>query len=154
MRRRSFLCVKALLRPFSTSTDYSALPPIVHIDNGTFYRQYPSSTKSDNVSNPPLFPQLQWRILADPLPQQHWAVIGASNAGKTTLLEILLGRHISIPSNARTFPFLSTRKGKSVDHQVRSIQFAIQYVGFSDQGGGMGTSGAKAAYMCARYESW
>ena len=100
-----------------------------------------------------MFPGLRWSLQSEAASQQHWAVIGPSNAGKTTFLEIVLGRHISVPSNARSFPFLSPPHSEVNDHPTRSLHRAIQYVGFDDQRSGSRISSARGAYMSARYES-
>lgn len=122
--------------------------PIISIKNGTFYRQHPSSQVALS-NNQPMFPNLTFSLPSH-LPnakgqQQHWAIIGRSSSGKTTLLEILRGKHVCIPPRARSFPYLSdTRKAYNPSQ-------AIGYVGFTDQGpGAIGTGGA---YLSARYES-
>lgn len=77
--------------------------------------------------------------------QQHWAIIGPSSSGKTTLLEILRGKHVCIPPQARSFPYLSnTRKAYNPSR-------AIGYVGFTDKDPGSIRTGG--AYLSARYES-
>jgi ATPase subunit of ABC transporter with duplicated ATPase domains len=134
---------------------------IIQIQNGTFYRQHPGSSRDtgNHDSNPPLFPKLNFSLPALPLrqdasndgQQQHWAIIGA--CGNTTFLEILRGSHICIPPNARTFPYLSSDAIEAKDHKLRSPSRAIHYVGFSaGKGGGLG-GGIKGSYLSARYES-
>lgn len=144
---------KGCVRYLSTNTRLLTLPRIVHIDNATFYRQFPSHTKDEASSNPPLFPGLNWTLPSETWPKQYWAVVGPSNAGKTTFLEVLLGRHIPVPPNARSYPSLSASYPESVVRPVRSITSAIQYVGFNGRGGGLGSSNTRGAYMSARYES-
>lgn len=122
--------------------------PIICIQNGTFYRQHPSSPATPS-NNPPMFPNLTFSLPSHSSKtegeQQHWAIIGPSSSGKTTLLEILRGKHVCIPPQARSFPYLSsTRKAYN---PIR----AIGYVGFTDQG--PGTIGTGGAYLSARYES-
>lgn len=77
--------------------------------------------------------------------QQHWAIIGPSSSGKTTLLEIFRGKYVCIPPRARSFPCLSNT-GKAYNPSR-----AIGYVGFTDQG--PGNIGMEGAYLSARYES-
>lgn len=120
------------------------------IDNGTFYRNYPSAAENETISNPPMFAGLTWSISSKSNEQQHWAIIGPSNAGKTTFFEVLRGQHLSIPPTARTFPHLSS---EDVGARYRSPARAIQYVGFSGERGGVGNSGTRGAYLSARYES-
>ena len=120
--------------------------PIIRIQNGTFYRQNPSSQAPSN--NPPMFPNLTFSLPSHSFKsegQQHWAIIGPSSSGKTTLLEILRGKHICIPPQARDFPYLSnTRKAYNPSR-------AIGYVGFADRD--PGTIATRGAYLSARYES-
>lgn len=122
--------------------------PIICIQNGTFYRQHPSSQAAPS-NNPPMFPNLTFSLPSHSSKaeseQQHWSIIGPSSSGKTTLLEILRGKHVCIPPQARSFPYLSsTRKAYNPTR-------AIGYVGFTDQG--PGTIGTGGAYLSARYES-
>lgn len=121
--------------------------PIIRIQDGTFYRQYPLQAAPSN--NPPMFPNLTYSLPSHSPKaggqQQHWAIIGPSSSGKTTLLEIFRGKYVCIPPQARSFPFLSnTRKAYNPSR-------AIGYVGFTDQG--PGNIGMEGAYLSARYES-
>jgi len=124
--------------------------PIVNIDHGTFYRIYPSPAERDRSSNPPIFPGLNFSLPSHSVEQEHWAILGPSNAGKTTFLEILRGQHLSIPPTARSFPRLSSEE---VGLRYRSPARAIQYVDFNGERGGVGKSGTRGAYLSARYES-
>ena len=141
-----------------TSRDFSAIesPPIVRIENGTFYRKYPSATDQDSASNHAMFAGLTWCLpsrAGDGAKQQHWAVIGPSNAGKTTLFDIIRGQHLCIPPAARSFPYLSTKEVEAGDPRYRNVLRAIQHVGFDGERGGLGKSGTRGAYLSARYES-
>ena len=128
--------------------------PIINIKNGTFYRQYPSTPGSDDVTNPALFPKLKLSIPSTTnSDREQWCIIGGSSAGKTTLLEILRGRHLCLPPSARTFPHLASKHIAPVDSRLRTAENAIQYVGFSGEEGGLGGSGTRGAYLSARYES-
>lgn len=122
--------------------------PMICIQNGTFYRQHPSS-QATHSNNQPMFPNLTFSLPSHSsnakVQQQHWAIIGPSSSGKTTLLEILRGKHVCIPPRARSFPYLFHTRGAFNPGR------AIGYVGFTDQGpGSIGTGGA---YLSARYES-
>ena len=128
----------------------SAKPPIIRIENGTFYKRYPSAGDSDSDTNPPIFPGLTFNLTDHSIEKQHWAVIGASSAGKTTFLEVLRGQHLCIPPTARSFPYLSINE---VEQRYRSSARAIQYVGFDGERGGVGRGGTRGAYLSARYES-
>lgn len=121
--------------------------PIIRIHDGTFYRQYPLQAARSN--NPPMFHNLNFSLPSHSPKaggqQQHWAIIGPSSSGKTTLLEIFRGKYVCIPPQARSFPYLSyTRKTYNPSR-------AIGYVGFTDQG--PGNIGIQGAYLSARYES-
>ena len=131
-------------------------PPIIRIENGTFYRKYPSATDQDSVSNPAIFPGLTWSLPSKALgdaKQQHWAVLGPSNAGKTTFLDVLRGQHLCLPPAARSFPYLSTKEVETEGSRYKNILRAIQHVGFDGERGGVGKSGTRGAYLSARYES-
>lgn len=127
--------------------------PVINVDNGTFYRSYPSSEEPSTPSNPSMFPDLTFSLPSSSAESQHWAVLGPSSSGKTTLLEILRGHHICIPPKARSFPYLSSAEA-SLDHtRSRSPGQAIKYVGFGAEDGSMGQSRMRGAYLSARYES-
>ena len=128
----------------------SVSPPIVQIDNGTFYRSYPARKEDDAAVNPPMFAGLTFSLPSLESEQKHWAVIGPSNAGKTTFFEILRGQHLSIPPNARSYPYLSSQETEA---RHRNPARAIHYVGFDGERGGVRNSGTRGAYLSARYES-
>ncbi|KAL8831931.1 MAG: hypothetical protein Q9191_000571 [Dirinaria sp. TL-2023a] len=152
MRKSSIRSFKASWRSLKTTATPPQLPAVVHIDNATFYRHHPSSAGTKS-SNPPIFPNLTFSIPSYPAQEEHWAVLGPSNAGKTTFLEILRGQHISIPPNARSHPYLSSASVESRNHHSRVPSRAVQYVGFDGQSSNLGHSGTRGAYMSARYES-
>lgn len=132
-------------------------PPVIQINKGTFYRNYPSPAIAES-ENPPFYPNLTWSLPSekpgassssssssssgDKL--QHWAIIGSS--GQSKFLEILRGQYIAIPPNSRTFPYLATESVK------RSPSRAIQYVGFNGEQS-QAAGGIRGAYLSARYES-
>jgi len=123
----------------------------VRIDNGTFYRQQPSPDASEDEAliNTALFPGLTFEFAAEK-DDQYWAVVGPSNAGKTTFLNILRGQYLCFPPNARTYPYLSTEEIAVKDGRLRYPGRAIQYVGFDNKPGGLSGVGT---YLSARYES-
>ena len=134
----------------------SSRMPIICIREGTFYRKYPSGPDQDKTSNPAIFPGLTWSlpsIAARDAEQQHWAVIGPSNAGKTTFLDVIRGQHLCIPPAARAFPYLSTIEPTKEDSHHRNILRAIKYVGFDGEKGVVGGLGTRGAYLSERYES-
>ena len=128
-------------------------PPIIQLDDATFYRQYPTSTVDHDPANPPIFPRTTIALPSSTSVPQYWAVIGPSNSGKTTFLEILRGQHVCIPPTARSYPYLSDPNTVLRNHASRSPSAAIHYLGFGDQGGVLGSLRIKGAYMSARYES-
>lgn len=153
MRRTANLLFWSSLRLFKENCYNGDLHAIVRINNGTFYRKFPSSLWKNASPNPSLFPKLTFSIPSFPSEPQHWAIIGPSNAGKTTFLEILRGQHLCFPPNARSYPYLSTAELGSQDPRLRNINRAIQYVGFNGEGGGVGRFGTRGAHLSARYES-
>ena len=155
--RKALPFSKSLFRPkhslYSTATESL---PIIRIENGTFYRRYPPATDQNPVSTHAIFPGLTWSLpckATEDAEQEHWAVVGPSNAGKTTFLEIIRGLHLCIPPAARSFPYLSTKEVEIEDPRYRNVLRAIQHVGFDGERGGVGKSGTRGAYLSARYES-
>ena len=143
------------LTPSRDSTTIES-PPIIRIENGTFYRKYPSATDQDAASKSALFRGLTWYLPSKAVgdeKQQHWAVLGLSNAGKTTFFDVIRGHHLCIPPAARSFPYLSSKEVEIVDSRYRNVARAIQHVGFDGERGGVAKSGTRGAYLSARYES-
>lgn len=144
-----------LLTPLRNSTVVESLP-IIRIENGTFYRKHPSATDHDAASNPAIFPGLTWSLpskTAGDEEQQHWAILGPSNSGKTTFFDIIRGQHLCVPPAARSFPYLSTKEVETEGLCYRNVLRAIQHVGFDGERSGVGKSGTRGAYLSARYES-
>ncbi|KAH8679070.1 P-loop containing nucleoside triphosphate hydrolase protein [Tricladium varicosporioides] len=129
----------------------SSRPPIVRITNGTFYRHHPNSHLGGTAPNPPLFPELSFELPSFSS-KEHWAIIGPSSSGKTTLLQILGGKHISIPASARSWPYLESAEIEDKDHALRDPARAIKRVGFDGEQG-LGGQAPQSAYLSARYES-
>ena len=144
----SFLPSTAI-RSTITTPSASRLP-VIRIDNATFYKQHPASA---NASNPPLFSGLTFSLPSFPERPQCWSIVSPSSTGKTTFLEVLQGQHICIPSNGRSFPYLSTDDVAAKDPHLRVPTRAIRYVGFNGMGNTAGGSGIRGAYLSARYES-
>jgi ABC-type molybdenum transport system ATPase subunit/photorepair protein PhrA len=140
----------------------TGLPPVVKIENGTFYKHHPhrgdtahkqafqiENARHDDA-NPPMFPGLNFSVKAKDH-EEYWAIIGPSNTGKTTFLDVLSGQFICLPPSARQYANL-------YDHDPRATHRAtgskpIQYVRFDAQGSSIGGGNTKGAYMSARYES-
>lgn len=152
-------CLRTALRvrprcPIRLAARRVSSVPLVRIQDGTFYRQYPTEDERDTLTNPPLFPNLNFDLPAKrSSPEetlQHWAIVGPS--GRTDLLDILRGLHISIPPTARSYPYLRTDEIAAKDPKLRLVNNAIQYIGFSGEGSGA-IGGTRGAYLSARYES-
>ena len=134
-------------------------PLLISIRNGTFYREHPSAVSTKSTDNPALFPNLNFELPATSAQDvgkslrrdQHWAVVSANDG--TSFLEVLRGSYLSVPPNARTYPYLASEEIEQKDHRLRIPSRAIQYVGFN-AGKGQGTGGGlRGAYLSARYES-
>jgi ABC-type molybdenum transport system ATPase subunit/photorepair protein PhrA len=129
---------------------------LIAIHDGTFYREHPS-TQQSSISNPPLFPKLNFELSAPDLRQErkneHWAVVSATDG--TSFLEVVRGSHLCFPPSARSYPYLASEEiNDEKDHRLRVPSRAIQYVGFNAKSGSqIGGGGVRGAYLSARYES-
>lgn len=152
--RRSLIWSRISLLPtrrHGTNASIKTRPPIVEINNGTFYRHHPNSHHATGHTNPALFERLKFEIPSLPENEKYWAILGASSSGKTTLLQILRGGLLCLPPTARSYPYLSSDI-TSKDYQSRTPSKAIKYVGFDGEQG-LGSQAPKSAYLSARYES-
>jgi ABC-type molybdenum transport system ATPase subunit/photorepair protein PhrA len=136
-------------RQYGTST---TRPPIIRISNGTFYRHHPNSSLAATTPNPPLFENLNFELPSFASKKEHWSILGPSSSGKTTILQILGGKHLSIPPTARSYPYLESDEIEQKDHQLRNPERAIKRVGFDGEQG-LGGQAPQSAYLSARYES-
>ena len=136
------------------------LDSLIHIKGATFYVTQPSvKGGASSSANAPLFPNLSFELPAKPLTQeqsnggaqQQWAVIGSS--GTTNFLNVLRGKHLCFPPNARSFPYLSSDEIAAKDYRLRRPSRAIQYVGFNARKGRGFGGDVTGAYLSARYES-
>ncbi|KAE8357050.1 P-loop containing nucleoside triphosphate hydrolase protein [Aspergillus coremiiformis] len=137
----------------------SVTPPLIRIQDGTFYEKYPAPDDAANNQNPPLFPNFNFILQSNQANSaenhgdhspQYWAVIG--NSGRTQLLDILRGQYVCLPPTARSYPYLLTDDIANKDPRLRVVGNAIQYIGFSGEGSGA-IGGTRGAYLSARYES-
>ncbi|TVY32870.1 putative transporter [Lachnellula subtilissima] len=136
-------------RRYGTST---TRPPIIRISNGTFYRHHPNSSLASTTPNPPLFENLNFELPSFASKKEYWSILGPSSSGKTTFLQILGGKHLSIPPTARSYPYLESDEIEKKDHQLRNPERAIKHVGFDGEQG-LGGQAPQSAYLSARYES-
>ncbi|KAI9930599.1 hypothetical protein ASPWEDRAFT_171224 [Aspergillus wentii DTO 134E9] len=159
--RRPALSSIRFLRPSQSLRrarhDVSAPPPLIHIQDGTFYQTYPTPDDSSNGVNPPIFPNLNFVLPSEKSTSrskknaaQSWAVIGSS--GKSDFLDILRGQYISIPPTSRSYPYLLSDEITQKDPSLRIVSNAIQSIGFSGEGS-EAIGGTRGAYLSARYES-
>jgi ABC-type molybdenum transport system ATPase subunit/photorepair protein PhrA len=136
------------IRKYGTS---NSRPPLISINNGTFYRHHPNSTIPSHA-NPPLFADLNFSLPSFSAKPEYWSIIGPSSAGKTTFLQILRGKHLCIPPKARAYPYLESDEIEAKDHRLRNPDAAIKQVGFDGEQG-LGAQAPQSAYLSARYES-
>ena len=158
MRSSSSLVTRTFSRSYNASTNRPSPgnSPILYIEHATFFRQHPApsfTAEQNGASKSAMFPGLSFAIPSEKAKQQHWAIIGPSNAGKTTLFQVFRGQHFCIPPRARSYPSLSSKETESKHPDYRNPARAIQYVGFDGERGGVGKAGARGAYLSARYES-
>ncbi|RAL11999.1 putative ABC transporter [Aspergillus homomorphus CBS 101889] len=154
-RIRPFRSV-TLSRPIRSVSSLS--PPLIHIQSGTFYQNYPTAedlAEEGTTKNPPLVRDFNFTLPSKPDENdgntaQTWAVIGPPD--KTHLLDVLGGKHICVPPNARSYPYLLTDEVAKNNPRARFVKNAIRYVGFSGEGSGA-IGGTRGAYLSARYES-
>ena len=137
------------IRQYGTS---NPRPPIIRISNGTFYRHHPNSTHGGTSANPALFKNLNFELPSFSEKPEYWSIIGPSNSGKTTFLQILRGQHLSIPPTARSYPYLESEEIERKDHRLRVPSRAIKQIGFDGEQG-LGAQAPQSAYLSARYES-
>ncbi|KAE8443496.1 hypothetical protein EG329_001808 [Mollisiaceae sp. DMI_Dod_QoI] len=136
------------LRHYGTS---NSRPPIIRIKDGAFYRHHPNSTIPQHA-NPPLFKSLDFELPSFSSTPEYWSIVGPSSSGKTTFLQILRGKHLSIPPTARAYPYLESDEIEVKDHRLRNPDAAIKQVGFDGEQG-LGAQAPQSAYLSARYES-
>ena len=161
LRRPALWTTRALRIPSPRLVRHvSSAPPLIHIQNGTFYHHYPTPEDSAKGQNAPLFSNLNFVLPSKPAAapggnendtsQQHWAVIGSS--GRSDLLSVFRGQYICDPPTARSYPYLLTDEIAAKDPRLRFVGNAVQYIGFSGEGSGA-IGGTRGAYLSARYES-
>jgi ATPase subunit of ABC transporter with duplicated ATPase domains len=152
MRATSPVLLRAslLARSHPNTGSREKKPPVIGINNATFYKQHPVS---EDASNHALFSNLNFTLPSFPKTAQYWAVVSPSSIGKTTFLEVLRGQHVCIPPTARSYPYLATEEVAAKDPRLRVPGRALQYVGFNSTSVALGGSGTRGAYLSARYES-
>ncbi|KAL4925134.1 putative ABC transporter [Aspergillus undulatus] len=143
------------IRPCSLRPRFRAIssaPPLIRIENASFYEKYPTAEDEAKGENRALFSKLNFDLPSVPGEEgyQHWAIIGPPE--RSQFLDILRGKHICIPPTGRSYPYLLTDEVAKKDPRLRYPGHAIQYVGFSGEGSNA-IGGTRGAYLSARYES-
>ncbi|KAF3923053.1 hypothetical protein ABW20_dc0105003 [Dactylellina cionopaga] len=114
--------------------------PLVRILNSTFRR---------TPSGPAFFPDLNFSIPSVAKSSsskkliERWSIIGPSDSGKSTFLQVVQGSHICTPPAGRTFPAI-TEKRKYPGSAIALVDFSAK--------GAFGES-VMGEYMSSRYES-
>lgn len=153
MRRSLPLSFRASTFACTTASVQSSRPPIINIENATFYRHHPSSVAPDGSPNPPIFPDLSFSVSSFSSEPQYWCIIGPSSSGRTTFLDILRGQLFCSPPTARSYPYLCSEEIRLKNRRLCLPGRAIRYLGFNGEGRGFGGPGTRGAYLSARYES-
>ena len=112
----------------------------------------PPSPLLDLQIKPPIIPKLEFRtpflsaearILVYPRPFFK---------RKNNILADSKRKHLCIPPQARSFPYLESDEIEQKDHELRNPERAIKRVGFDGEQG-LGAQAPQSAYLSARYES-
>ncbi|KAI5198418.1 P-loop containing nucleoside triphosphate hydrolase protein [Aureobasidium subglaciale] len=111
--------------------------PIVRIKDATIYKDI---LDQDQAS--PLFKNVDFNLSAT---NERWAIIARNSSFRTHFLQVLNGRYLCTPPDARTYPQFTER-------QI-PLQQAIGYIGFDAERDGLGGTAVKGAYMSQRYEA-
>ncbi|KAL4960844.1 putative ABC transporter [Aspergillus stella-maris] len=130
----------------------SSVPPLIQLKRATFYENYPTEEDEAKGVNPPLFPKVNFTFpyALGVEGHQRWAVIGPPE--RSQFIDVLRGKHICLPPNGRSYPYLLTDEIEKKDPRLKYPGNAIQYVGFSGEGSSA-IGGTRGAYLSARYES-
>ncbi|MCJ1250611.1 hypothetical protein MMC30_007839 [Trapelia coarctata] len=145
-----FFRANPFARSHASGLTYNRKPPVVSIENATFYKQHPGA---EDASKQALFPNLTFSLPSFSEPFQYWSVISPYSTGKTNFLEVLCGQHACFPPTARSYPYLASEDIATKDPHLRVPGRALQYVGFNGKSVAHGGSGTRGAYLSARYES-
>lgn len=144
---------RIVVAPYGIRYNSKTVPPLIRIKKGTFYKRFPSPVDEEKGDNPPLLKDFKFELPARPTPEtppHHWAITGSP--ARSTILDILRGQYLCLPPTARSYPYLSTDEIATKDPRLRSLNRAVQYVGFTGEGS-EATGGTRGAYLSARYES-
>lgn len=121
----------------SLVSSYASVKPVVRLQKATIYKDNP-----DQKDATPIFRDLNFTL---PTAGECWAVVSSSSSARTGFLQVLNGRCLCTPPDARSYPYLIWRKSLP--------EHAISYVGFDAERDGLGGTAVKGAYLSSRYES-
>ncbi|KAI5201042.1 hypothetical protein AUEXF2481DRAFT_4120 [Aureobasidium subglaciale EXF-2481] len=110
---------------------------IIRIKDATIYKDVLDQDKAS-----PLFNNVNFTLSGK---NEHWAIIARNSSLRTDFLQMLHGRYLCTPPDARTYPQFTAR-------QI-PLQQAIGYIGFDAERDGLGGTAVKGAYMSQRYEA-
>jgi ABC-type molybdenum transport system ATPase subunit/photorepair protein PhrA len=133
LRRRPFACLQNAVRLRS----YTLGTPLVRLDKATIYKD---SLQQNNES--PLFTNLKFTLPTD---GEHWAILSTTDSSRTDFLNVLNGRYLATPPDARSYPYLEL--------QNLPPHRAISYIGFDAERSGLGGTAVKGQYLSQRYEA-
>ena len=133
LRRRPIAYPQIAIRLRSLSTE----TPLVRLKGAIIYKD---SLQQNNKS--PLFPKLDFTL---PTADEHWAIISSTDSSRTDFLNVLNGRYLATPPDARSYPYLELQN--TTPHR------AISYIGFDAERSGLGGTAVKGQYLSQRYEA-
>ena len=133
LRRRPFASPQIAIRLRSLSTE----TPLVRLKNATVYKD---SLQQNNES--PLFQKIDFTLHTA---NEHWALISTTDSSRTDFLNVLNGRYLATPPDARSYPYLELQN--TTPHR------AISYIGFDAERSGLGGTAVKGQYLSQRYEA-
>lgn len=139
LRRRPFVYPQNLIRlsRLSSTSSPGSDTPLIRLQNATIYKD---SVDQNNAS--PLFSDLNFSL---PPAGEHWAIVSTASSARTDLLQVLSGRYLCTPPNARSYPYLL--------HNNTPLNRAIGYIGFDAERSGLGGTAVKGEYLSQRYEA-
>ncbi|CAD0111019.1 unnamed protein product [Aureobasidium uvarum] len=139
LRRRPFVYTQTRIRlsRLSHTSTTAPITPLVQLKNATIYKDF---LDQNNAS--PLFSDVNFSL---PTQGEHWAILSATSATRTDFLQVLSGRYLCTPPDARSYPHLLQN---NTPHQR-----AIGYIGFDAERSGLGGTAVKGQYLSQRYEA-
>ncbi|KAI4721647.1 P-loop containing nucleoside triphosphate hydrolase protein [Aureobasidium sp. EXF-10727] len=139
LRRRPFAYTQTPLRlsRLSHTSNTGPAAPLIQLKNATIYKDF---LDQNNAS--PLFSDVNFRL---PTQGEHWAILSTKSTTRTDFLQVLNGRYLCTPPDARSYPHLLQN---NTPHER-----AIAYIGFDAERTGSGGTAVKGQYLSQRYEA-